>query len=103
MIFSELPPVVRKRPPTPKWSEIVDQLKKNPSQYGLVGNFSLGVGSHIRRGKYASLVPADVRDPDDRVEYMEKHWDIVTRRNGIDRADVYIKWIGVDCGCESCQ
>jgi hypothetical protein len=102
MIFSEPPAVTRKRPPTSKWVEIVDSLKDNPDKYGLVGNFSLGVGSHIRKGKYASLVPIDIRDPEGRAEYMEQHWNVVSRRNGEDRADIYIKWIGEGCRCESC-
>lgn len=102
MIFSELPPSSRKRPPSDKWAEIVATLKKNPDKYGLVGNFSLGVGSHIRRGRYSALVPSEIRDKEDRETYISEHWDIVTRRNGTDRADVYIKWIGEGCGCESC-
>jgi hypothetical protein len=103
MIFSEPPEVTRKRPPTLKWTAIAESLKENPGKYGLVGNFSLGVGSHIRKGKYASLVPLEIRDADERADYMERHWNVTTRRSGIDRADIYIVWIGEDCGCESCQ
>lgn len=103
MIFADPPAVTRHRSPTSKWLDIANSLKQNPSQYGLVGNFSLGVGSHIRKGKYAALVPSSVKDPEDRAVYMEKHWHVATRRSETDRADVYLAWVGGGCDCESCQ
>lgn len=74
------------------WVEVVHQLKTEyPGQFGMVGNYSVGVASHIRKGKYPAFVPAHVTD---KQTYVKENWQVVTRRTPDGRNDVYVKWIG---------
>jgi len=99
MEFKDPPTAFRpRRRPTEKWDKIRDELVKNPNQWGLIGNFSLGVGTHIRQGRYGSLIPQSVSTDEGRAEYMKKHWEVATRRTGTTN-DVYIRWIGEGCDC----
>lgn len=103
MEFKDPPETARKRRKnTEKWEQIKKSLMGNPDQWGLIGNFTLGVGTHIRRGKYGSLIPESITDVSERPAYMEKHWEVTTRRTG-ESNDVYIRWIGKGCSCVSCS
>lgn len=86
------PPPEKKGQRSQKWRDIVAALKSNKGEWALVGNFSPGVATHIRRGKY----PAFLDGCDTPVDlWMQSHWEVTTRKtdNG-KRNDVYIRWLG---------
>lgn len=76
-----------------KWKEIVWELRHNRGNWGLVGNYSPGVATQIRRGKYKAFIAEDAIESAE--VYMRNHWEITTRKtNNGNRNDIYIKWIG---------
>ena len=92
MEFTE-PPLMKHQKSRKHWTEIVQQLKDNPGKWALVGNYSPGVATHIRRGKY----PAFLEKPgsaEEMLDYMTKHWEVTTRKTGEGRNDIFIRWIG---------
>ncbi len=94
------PPESKKRGPSTHWTDVATRLKDEyPGQYGLVGNYSVGVATHIRNGHYPAFVkPGTI----DKKAYVERHWDVTTRRTSDGRNDVYIKWVGQGCSCRDC-
>lgn len=91
MEFAE-PPMQQGRQRSEKWVNIVKELKERKGEWAKVGNFSPGVATHIRRGKY----PAFLDGCDTPVDlWMSSHWEVTTRKtdNG-NRNDVYIRWLG---------
>jgi len=100
--ITDPPPPKRGRGSTSKWKEITRILKtKYPGQFALVGSYSNGVATQIRQGKYAAFVPDGMELTASRIDYMQRHWEITTRRKG-QSSDIYIKWIGGDCTCGYC-
>lgn len=92
MEFIDPPPEVKGQR-SERWREIARTLKENKGQWALVGNFSPGVATHIRRGQYKAFVDKDAGiDP---AAYMSLHWEVTTRKtdNG-SRNDVYVRWLG---------
>jgi hypothetical protein len=75
-----------------RWVEIVATLRANVSEWGMVGNFSPGIATHIRRGSYPAFLPDDLSI--DKQVYMSQHWEVTTRKNGESRQDVYVRWLG---------
>lgn len=91
MEFIEPPPEIKGQR-SARWREIVKTLKENKGQWALVGNFSPGVATHIRRGQYKAFL-SDLDDAPD--VYMRQHWEVTTRKtNDGSRNDVYIRWLG---------
>lgn len=92
MEFAE-PPMQQGRARSEKWVNIVAELKAHKGEWAKVGNFSPGVATHIRRGKYPAFL--DECDQPDAGSYMASHWEVTTRKtdNG-NRNDVYIRWLG---------
>lgn len=92
MEFAE-PPMQQGRQRSEKWVNIVKELKEHKGEWAKVGNFSPGVATHIRRGKYPAFL--DGCDHDQYGVYMAAHWEVTTRKtdNG-NRNDVYIRWLG---------
>lgn len=87
------PPPEKKGQRSERWREIVKTLKENKGAWAKVGDFSPGVATHIRRGKY----PAFLEDSEnmDAEVYMSQHWEVTTRKMGSGtRNDVYIRWLG---------
>ena len=61
----------------------------------MVGNFSPGVATHIRRGLYKAFLGGWVGSEGDVTAYMQRHWEITTRKTDVgSRNDIYIRWIG---------
>lgn len=95
-------PPESKRKPSDHWVNVVRKLKTEyPGEYGMVGNYSVGVATHIRDGDYPAFLPA--APVDDKRSYVRTHWDVTTRRTPDGRNDVYIKWIGAGCTCGACS
>lgn len=95
-------PPESKRKPSDHWVNVVRKLQNEyPGQYGMVGNYSVGVATHIRDGDYPAFLPAS--PVEDKRAYVRSHWDVTTRRTPDGRNDVYIKWIGGDCTCKACS
>lgn len=94
MQFKE-PPAERRRQRSAHWETAVAELKNNPGEWGMVGVYSPGVASHLRKGKYPSFLPDGTSDPMEAERYMREHWEITTRRiNEGRRNEVYIRWVG---------
>jgi hypothetical protein len=91
MEFKE-PPAERRRQRSDHWENAVAELRKNPGKWGMVGVYSPGVASHLRKGKYPSFIPNGTDNPE---KYMSDHWEVTTRRiNDGRRNEVFIRWIG---------
>ena len=86
------------------WAETTSELRTaHPGAWGLTGNWSIGVSTSIRQGKYVAFFPAST-PKDAREGYVSQHWEIRTAANGDARNDVYVRWLGpvVGCDCEWC-
>ena len=89
------PPARKKGRRSEKWNEIVRTLKENQGQWALVGNYSPGVATHIRRGEYPAFVDGVQGDETQRSLHMARHWEVTTRKtHDGKRNDVYIRYIG---------
>lgn len=86
------PPPQQSRQRSERWVNVVTELKANPGEWAKVGNFSPGVATHIRRGKYPAFLDGSDTTPE---VWMKTYWEITTRKtdNG-NRNDVYVRWIG---------
>lgn len=93
MEFVDPPPQIRGER-SQKWIETVKELKANKGEWGIVGNYSPGVATHIRRGEYKAFLDGDLL-PHEAEIYMGIHWEVTTRKtNNGKRNDVYIRWLG---------
>lgn len=91
MEFTE-PPLMKHQKSRKHWTEIVQQLKDNQGKWALVGNYSPGVATHIRRGKYPAFLGGN--EPAAPEMYMRAHWEVTTRKTGEGRNDIFIRWMG---------
>lgn len=87
------PPPEKRGQRSEKWRNIVTELKANKGEWALVGNYSPGVATHLRRGKYpAFLEGSENMDP---ALFMPQHWEVTTRKTDSGRRnDVYVRWLG---------
>lgn len=94
MQFVDPPPEARGER-TKRWEEIVETLKANRGQWALVGNYSPGIATAIRRGKYKSFLTENENDETKAQMYMQQHWEVTTRKTDDGkRNDVYVRWLG---------
>lgn len=94
MQFVDAPPAQRRRALTGRWLEVVESLKAMPNEWGLVGSFSPGTATGIRRGKYRAFTQ-DMPAGHDPEEWVAQNWEITTRKTDSgSRNDVYIRYIG---------
>lgn len=86
------PPPQKKGQKSERWRNVVAELKANKGEWALIGNYSPGVATHIRRGKYAAFLEGCDIEP--RV-FIAQHWDVTTRKTDEGRRnDIYIRWLG---------
>lgn len=85
------PPPPKRRNNSAHWVDSIDQLKDNPGKWGRVGNYSIGVSTHIKKGRYPLFYPPGTPDPE---AYVRDHWEVTTRSTGDGRVDLYVRWIG---------
>lgn len=89
------PPPERRGQRSHKWREIVAALKEHPQEWALIGNFSPGVATQIRRGKYPAFVEGWEGSPEQIQLYMNRHWEVTTRKTDSGkRNDLYLRWLG---------
>ena len=94
MEFAE-PPPSKKGAMSDRWIEIVAELKTKQGQWANVGNYSPGVATHLRRGKYPAFLEGFAGDDEEITRHMSDHWEITTRKTDEGhRNDVYIRWVG---------
>lgn len=94
MEFVDTPPEHKRRILSEKWLAIVTELKTMPFQWGMVGTYSPGTATAIRRGKYAAFL-IDMPDDHDPELWMQEHWEVTTRSvEDKRRNDVYIRYLG---------
>ena len=94
------PPVENRKARSQRWHEIVAELKAlhadpNSDGWGMVGKFSPGIATRIRRGEYKHFLPeGEAMSPDAAKAYMSLHWEIITRKedNG-SKNKIWIRWI----------
>jgi hypothetical protein len=96
MQFHDAPPVskVVGKQPSEHWIKVVSELKDQQQMWAMVGNYALGVATRIKQGKYKSFLPADLPSGQNPQVYMDMHYEVITRRTGPGRTDVWIRWIG---------
>ena len=89
------PPLEARGERSKRWKEIVATLKENKGEWAMVGNFSPGVATHIRRGLYKAFLEGWVGSEGDVAAYMQRNWEVTTRKTETgSRNDIYIRWIG---------
>lgn len=89
------PPPNRKGARSQHWREVVVALKAQPSIWAKVGNYSPGVATNIRRGKYPAFLGGVDASIDDVEMYMNHHWEITTSKTDEGkRNDIFIRWLG---------
>lgn len=94
MQFVEPPPEARGER-TKRWEEIVATLRAHRGEWALVGNFSPGIATAIRRGKYKAFLDENQNDETKAQMYMKQHWEVTTRKTDDGkRNDVYVRWLG---------
>lgn len=87
------PPPSKKGAMSDRWVAVVAELKTNKGQWANVGNYSPGVATHLRRGKYPAFLEGC--EHEEHSVYMAAHWEITTRKTDEGhRNDVYIRWVG---------
>jgi len=84
------PPPTKLKGNSDHWVQVVEELKKNPNEWGLAGNYSIGVSTHIKKGRYKAFYPEGTHMP---MVYVAQNWEITTRTNGNNRVDIYIRWV----------
>ena len=77
-----------------KWNDIVSTLKENQGEWALVGNYSPGVAAQIRQGSYKAFLGGWVGSEGDVAAYMQRHWELTTRKTEKGRTDLYVRWLG---------
>lgn len=88
------PPPPKRRNNSAHWTKVVAELEAQPGVWGFVGDYSVGVSTHIKKGRYRAFYPADL-DKAQRDAYIKKHWEMTTRVNGKpNRVDLFIRWVG---------
>lgn len=94
MDFVEAPPERQRRPISQHWVEIVAKLHENPRQWALVGTYSPGIATAIRRGRYPAFTLNKPEGIEDEV-WIEQNYEITTRKcEDGSRNDIYIRYIG---------
>lgn len=95
------PPVTKKGAVSEKWLEIARALQAHPNEWGLVGDFTPGVATHLRRGTYPAFMDGFSGEHGPQATlYMKSRWEITTRKianteeTGGTRQNIYMKWIG---------
>lgn len=89
------PPPEKKGQRSERWINIVAELKQHKGEWALVGNFSPGVATHIRRGKYPAFLEDWTGSGEQADIYMKQHWEITTRKTDSGkRNNVYVRWLG---------
>lgn len=94
MEFTDPPPEQRGNR-SQKWIDIVRELQKHPGEWAKVGNYSPGVATNIRRGRYKMFLDGWEGDDAQRALYMQRHWEVTTRKTDDGhKNDVFIRWLG---------
>lgn len=93
------PPVHRGRQQSRYWHDVANELRNDPHtascsdspcpHWGMVGNFSVGVANHIRKGHYPAFLPSSLDG--DREAYMNVYWEVTTRKTDDGRNDIYVR------------
>jgi hypothetical protein len=97
------PPATRKGAVSEKWLAIAQALQENPNKWALVGDFTPGMATHLRRGTYPAFMgDFSGESPEQATLYMKLHWEITTRKieNSSEdedqkpRHNIYMRWLG---------
>lgn len=87
------PPPSKKFASEVPWDEIVRVIDAEPGTWFLIGEFSPGVPTHIRSGRYKAFLK-DYSGSDPR-GYMERTYEVTTRKSGDDpdrkRVNIWIR------------
>lgn len=91
-IVQQDPPDTHQSARRVNWTEVVTLLKATPNKWYKVGEFSPGVATYLKAGRYKALYPADTTHPQ---SYISQHYEITTRvaRPGEQRVDLFMRWL----------
>ena len=70
MVTKEAPPPSSSPKQNINWTVAVAEMKKSKNEWHLLGEFSPGIASHMRKGNYKAFLPAGEANPQ---AYMDKH------------------------------
>ena len=87
------PPEKKSKESSEHWRNVVRQLRDNPGTWGFVGNYSIGVATHIRKGRYPAFLSGT---HEDRQVDVLSNFEITTRTTEDGRNDIYIRYVGVN-------
>lgn len=88
------PPEDKRKKRSAEWKRIVQELRSNPGEWGKVGNFSPGVATAIRRGKYRAFLDG-INETEDPEDYIKRCWKIRSAKTDDgSRNDIFVCWIG---------
>lgn len=91
MVHVEEPPPSRQHHSDIPWTEIVATINEAAGRFHLIGEFSPGVATHIRQGRYKAFIPDGTDDPQ---AYMAREYEVTTRNvpgEGRQRIMLYIR------------
>lgn len=91
-IVQQDPPETHQAARRVNWTEVVATLKATPNTWYRVGEFSPGVATYLKAGRYKALYPDDVVHAP---SYISQHYEITTRvaRPGEPRVDLFMRWL----------
>lgn len=93
MEFME-PPVDKRRARSTEWQRIVDELRTHPNEWARVGNFSPGVATAIRRGRYKAFLTG-MPEHENPETYVTRCWQVRSAKTDDGtRNDIFVRWIG---------
>lgn len=93
MVTKQAPPASSSPKQNINWPAAVAEMKQNKKEWHLLGEFSPGIATHMRKGKYKAFLPAGETNPQ---AYMEQHWEFTSRvvQPGFPRVNIYCRWMG---------
>lgn len=96
MDFVDAPPEHKRRVLSQKWVDVVAELIAaggTDEDWGMVGNYSPGTATGIRRGAYGAFLVGKPEGMDAQA-WMDLHWEVTTRKTSDGRRnDIYIRYL----------
>lgn len=82
----EDPPGIAGRIPGTKYLEIVEELRRNPGRWAMIGNFDPSMATNIKEGRISAFRPHGS------FEAMSRNTQV--DGDGHRRADIYARYVG---------
>lgn len=94
MEFDDSPPLGFRQQRAAFWRNAVKELQAMPGQWGKVGEYSPGIATQLRKGKYSYFLDGKPESMEPET-WMRSRWDIHAKKlPGQRRDEVWIRWNG---------